>query len=103
MINFVQLAAGNTFIHENSRYMKLAHEVCDFHSLGGGINLRLNIETDDGIPAVARTAIIYNSVNLDNGQIKSFQSEDLVEADIVVAKDSEAQNFDVEGNESYTF
>tara|TARA_R110002012_G_scaffold322016_1_gene553697 strand:+ start:559 stop:870 length:312 start_codon:yes stop_codon:yes gene_type:complete len=103
MINFVELAAGNTFIHENSRYIKLAHEVCDFHSLGGGINLRLNIETDDGMPAVARTAIVYNSVNLDNGQIKSFQSEDLIEADIEVEKDLEAQNFDSEENESYTF
>ena len=101
MINFVDLVPGNRFVHEGKRYMKLAHEVCDFHYLGGGFNLRLNIDTDAGIPAVARAAIIHNSVSLDTGEIKSFQSEALVESDSEKeAKIPEVTDTDAE---SYTF
>tara|TARA_R100000008_G_scaffold74997_1_gene54025 strand:- start:4563 stop:4868 length:306 start_codon:yes stop_codon:yes gene_type:complete len=101
MINFVDLVPGNRFVHDNKSYMKLAHEVCDFWSLGGGYDLRLNIETEDGIPAVARAAIIYNSVNLDTGEIKSFQSQDLVEADL--ENQTETPNIQSSDIQSYTF
>ena len=79
----------------------LCTKICDFWSLGGGYDLRLNIETKDGIPAVARAAIIHNSVNLDTGEIKSFQSEDLVEADLENRQEiPKTQDSDTE---SYTF
>ena len=82
MINFVDLVPGNRFVHEGKRYMKLAAELCDFNNLGAGFVLRLNIDAQEGPPAVGRVAVIYNSVDLNSGGLKSFQSEDLIEADM---------------------
>ena len=108
MITFIDLVSGNKFIHEGRNYMKIGAEVCDFNSMGAGFDLRLNIEAEDGKPEVGRVAIVYNSVDLNTGQLRSFQSEDLVEADKEVdlkttLKAPETIDFDAETDDSYTF
>jgi hypothetical protein len=108
MINFIDLVPGNRFIHGNKSYMKIGAEVCDFNNLGAGFDLRLNIEAEDGRPEVGRVAIVYNSVDLNTGQLRSFQSEDLVEADKEVdlqttLKTPETPDFGTDTDDSYTF
>ena len=58
MINFVDLVGGNTFIHEDKRYMRLAQEVCNFHSLGGNFNLRLKPKYFKCLPKSLKLPII---------------------------------------------
>ena len=112
MITFIDLVPGNKFLHEGKNYIKLSAEVCNFNDMGAGFELRLNIQSEDGTPEVGRVAIIYNSADLNTGQLRSFQSEDLVEADkgdglkTDVKKPLETletADFDTDTDDSYTF
>ena len=113
MITFIDLVPGNKFLHEGKNYIKLSSEVCNFNDMGAGFELRLNIQSEDGTPEVGRVAIIYNSADLNTGQLRSFQSEDLVEADKGGAfrskggqtslKTPETTDFDTDTDDSYTF
>ena len=112
MINFIDLVPGNRFIHEGKNYIKIGSEVCDFNNMGAGFDLRLNIEAEDGRPEVGRVAIVYNSVDLNTGELNSFQSENLVEADkgdelkTDVKKPLETletDDLETDTNDSYTF
>ena len=108
MITFIDLVPGNKFIYDSRNYMKIGAEVCNFNNMGAGFDLRLNIEAEDGRPEVGRVAIVYNSVDLNTGQLRSFQSDDLVEADKEVGletslKTPETTDFDTEADDSYTF
>jgi len=92
---FDKLQAGNRFIYNGARLMKLSAELCNFDGLCDGHRVRHVFKhQESGYEAVGRLAIVFNVVNLDTGALLSVLDD--VEVELTESIDGEDVIFDNE-------
>lgn len=78
--SFDKLQAGNRFIYNGARLMKLSAELCNFDNLCDSHRVTHVFKHEEsGYEATARLAIVFNVVNLDTGALMSLLNDTVVE------------------------